>query len=113
MYVDYDFYSNNYGGNVLQDEFTRLEMQASTIVDYYTFNRIKEADDKVKFAACELIDYLKELEDTGGKEIESEKVGSHSVTYAKNDDTNPIARKQYDIVKKYLGYTKLMYRGVD
>lgn len=110
MYVDYTFYSGTYGGKVSIEEFTKLEIQASTIVDYYTFNRIKEVDTKIKFAVCELIDYLKQLEDNGGKEISSESVGDHSVSYV-TEDTTTVSKKQRDIVKRYLGNTGLMYRG--
>lgn len=112
MYVDYEFYKNTFGGRVLEIDFTRLEIQASSIVDYHTFNRITEVDDKVKFAVCELIDHLKQLEDTGGKEVSSESVGGHSITYTTNSNIqDPIKKKQRDIVLKYLGNTGLMYRG--
>lgn len=110
MYVDYDFYISSYGGKNLLDDFTKLEMQASTLVDYYTFNRITEPNDKVKFAVCELIDYLYELEDTGGKEVDSESVGGHSVSYVSGDNLSS-TEKQKAIITKYLGHSGLMYRG--
>lgn len=112
MYVDYDFYSTTYGGSVSSTEFTKLEIQSSSIVDFYTLNRIDKTDvsDKIKLAVCELVDYLKELEAIGGKEIASESVGSHSVSYVTNNTSSE--DKKYSIVKKYLGHTGLMYRGV-
>ena len=112
MYVDYDFYSTTYSGIISNNEFTKLEIQASSIVDFYTFNRIDKTDvsEKVKFAVCELVDYLKELKAAGGKEIASESVGSHSVSYVTNNTSSE--DKKYSIVKKYLGHTGLMYRGV-
>jgi hypothetical protein len=114
MYVDYEFYKNNYGGRISPFEFPRLKIQASNIVDYYTFNRIETVDDRVKYAVCELVDYLKEVEDKGGKEVASEKVSTHSVTYVvgSKEGTDPVKQKQKDIVKKWLGHTGLMYRGV-
>lgn len=114
MYVDYDFYQNNYGGRVSPLEFPRLEIQASNIVNFYTFNRIKEVDDSIRFAVCELVDYLKEVKDKGGKEIASEKVGTHSVTYVvgTKEGIDPIEKRKKDIVNKYLGHTGLMYRGI-
>lgn len=113
MYVDYEFYRNKYGGKVPEDNFKHLEILAASTVDYYTFNRIKEVNDNVKFAVCELVDYLKDLEDKGGKEIASEKVGTYSVTYAVADERSDLVkRKQRDIIRKWLGQTGLMYRGV-
>lgn len=109
MYVDYNFYKNTYKGKVSSIDFPRLEIQANSIVDLYTFNRIKEPDQKVKFAVCELVDYLKTIEDIGGKEIAQESVGGHSVTYKV---VKTAEQKQYEIVKKYLAHTGLLYRGV-
>ena len=113
MYVDYEFYSQTYRGEVPQEKFERLNIQAQAIIDKYTFNRIKEANYNVKFAVCELIDYLYELENKGGNEIASEKVGTYSVTYVTGDEgTDLIKKKQRDIVMKWLGHTGMMYRGV-
>lgn len=113
MYVDYEFYSQTYHGEVPQEKFERLNIQAQAIIDKYTFNRIKEANYNVKFAVCELIDYLYELENKGGNEIASEKVGTYSVTYATgNGSADLIKKKQRDIAMKWLGHTGLMYRGV-
>lgn len=113
MYVDYEFYSTNFGGKVAENEFTKLEIQASTLIDYYTFNRIKEVNDKIKYAVCELIDYLKELERNGGKEISQESIGSQSVSYATGENQLTAEQKKFNIVKKYLGHSGLLYRGVD
>lgn len=108
MYVNYDYYSNNYGGKVSSTDFTTLEIKAKKVLDYYTFNRIETVDDNVKLAVCELIDFIQEDEE--GKEIESEKVGSYSVTYAKQS-VFARNRKQKAIINKYLGHTNLLYRG--
>lgn len=113
MYVEYEFYKNTYGGKVSEQEFKHLEVLAANTVDYYTFNRIIGPDDNVKYAVCELIDYLAELKATGGKEIASESVGTHSITYVTaKDSRDPIKAKQRSIVAKYLAHTGLMYRGV-
>lgn len=117
MYVDYEFYKDTWGGFVPENIFPRLEIQARSIVDYYTFNRlkgVKSTSDNVKYAMCELIEYLQKLEYTDGKEIASEKVGTHSVTYAtsRKEGIDPVEEKKKDIVRKYLAHTGLMYRGV-
>lgn len=116
MYLDYDFYKTNWGGKVLEEDFTQLNIKATQIVDYYTFNRLKNLeiiDDDVKYAICELIDEMHRLQTTDGKEIASESVATYSVTYAVgNDSEKSIQNRQKDIVKKWLGHTGLLYRGV-
>lgn len=119
MYVDYDFYLNIYAGEVDEILFAKLELQASTIVNYYTFNRIPDLTiitDDIKLAVCELIDYLSEEERVkSNKEIQSESVGSHSVTYAisknRNKNSTIVKKEQKEIVYKYLAHTNLLYRG--
>ena len=116
MYVDYEFYKDIWGGLVPENIFPRLEIQARSTMDYYTFNRlkgVKNISEDVKFAMCELIEYQNKLDQQGGKEIASEKVGSHSITYADTgkEGRDLVKRKQRDIVQKYLGHSGLMYRG--
>lgn len=116
MYVDYEFYQLEWGGKAPMTDFVQLNIQATKIIDYYTFNRLKELGDvsnDVKYAICELIDDMHRLKATGGKEVASEKVGTHSITYATSDSAgDAVKKKQKDIVKKWLGHTGLMYRGV-
>lgn len=116
MYVDYEFYQLEWGGKVPMTDFAQLNIQATKIIDYYTFNRLKECENvsnDVKYAICELIDDMHRLKATGGKEVASEKVGTHSITYAtSNNSGDAVKKKQRDIVKKWLGHTGLMYRGV-
>jgi len=109
LYIDYIFYRDDYGGKVPEDEFLNLELKAVTLINYYTFNRIIEVTDDVKFAVCELIDYFNEIIETDGKEISSEKVASYSVSYVVDGKSETI--KQRDIISKYLGHSGLMYRG--
>lgn len=111
MYVDYDYYSNTYQGKVKAEDFTNLEIKAKNTLDYYTFNRIETVDDNVKLAVCELIDFMQEDRENEGKEIESEKVGSYSVTYSKENIISK-SKKQRNIINKYLGHTNLLYRGI-
>lgn len=112
MYVEYDFYTNTYGGKVSSVDFPRLEIQASTLIDYYTFNRVKEVNDKIKYAVCELVDYLKELDRNGGKEISQESIGSQSVSYVTGENQLTAEQKKFNIVKKHLAHSGLLYRGV-
>ena len=116
MYLDYDFYQVYWGGKIPMADFTQLNIKATQIVDYYTFNRLKNLEtieNDVKYAVCELIDEMHRLEKTDGKEVASEKVGTYSISYAVNNDSEKaIQDKQKNIVKKWLGHTGLLYRGV-
>ncbi len=117
MYLDYDFYIIDWGGNLKENEFNKLAIKAKSVIDFYTLDRVKKLDEipiEVKYAMCELIDYEKQLEDTGGKEIASEKTASHSINYAvsKQGSNRAIKSKQKDIVRRWLINTDLMYRGV-
>lgn len=117
MYVDYDYYSNNYKGKVKEEEFTTLEIKASGILNYYTFNRIEDITDNIKLTICELIDYIAEEERVRTeKEIQSESVGTRSVTYAiaknRNKNSSVVKKEQKDIIYKYLAHTGLLYRGL-
>ena len=104
MYVDYIYYSQTYQGKVKEENFTPLSIKAQALVDYYTFNRIKNVTEKVRFAVCELVDVInqKEINDTKG--IQSEKVGSYSVTYASTEEI----KAQYNQDVK----SELLFRGI-
>lgn len=108
IYVDYEFYSS-LGGKIPQDSFGRYAIRATKYVDYNTLNRIKEITEDIKLATCEIIDLLYKSDLEGDKEIQSESVGSHSVTYSANNKT--IEQKAYNILKIYLD-SNLLYRGV-
>ncbi|MGO1044507.1 hypothetical protein ACTPEO_17370 [Clostridioides difficile] len=107
-YADYEFY-NNLGGFIPQEKFNKHAIKATKYIDYNTFNRIEEVTEEIKIATCEIIDliYLYELE--GCKEIQSETIGSHSVTYSAGNKT--IDKLKYDVLKAYLP-PELLYRGV-
>lgn len=110
MYIDFDYYSNIYKGKVKEEDFTTLEIKASGILNYYTFNRIEEVTENIKLAVCELIDNIKEFEDTEGKDITSETVGTYSVSYSDKFNISNV-KKQKNIISKWIP-TNLLYRGV-
>lgn len=114
MYVDFGYYSGSYEGQVGADNFNRLEREARKVLDYYTFNRIEDVDENIKDTICELIDNIEQLEklESEGKGIESEKVGSYSVSYANPDiKRKELKQGQKQIIFRYLGHTGLLYRG--
>lgn len=106
MYVDYSFYTSQYGGTLPPAVFSRLEIQASQTVNYYTFNRIGEPDDQIRYCVCELVEYLSSIENGI---ITSESVGKHSMSYKIEKSKDAMAK---DIVIKWLLGTGLMYRGL-
>lgn len=110
MYVDYSFYEMEYGGKVPQEDFINLELKASGIINYYTFNRIEEVTENIKFAVCELIDNINEYEDAEGKDIASESVGTYSVSYSDRFNISNV-KKQKNIISKWIP-SNLLYRGV-
>lgn len=113
MYATLEYYQSTYFGNkVPLADFSRLAVKADALVNHYTFNRITEPTDGVKMAACEIVDMLYKLEQTDGRVITSESIGtSHSMTYDVNDK-DPAARKAKAILFQWLSHTGLLYRGV-
>ncbi|EHR33444.1 hypothetical protein HMPREF9709_01192 [Helcococcus kunzii ATCC 51366] len=130
MYIDYSFYSGEYGGTVTEQKFNKLNIQAQSKVDYFTFGRIKYLEtipDTVKFAVCEVIDTLDEYyielsnKSSASRRIASETIGSHSVSFKYGDEITTSKNKDktiddrvYEVVSTYLmNEQNLMYRGVE
>ena len=63
-YADYEFYTDTYKGSLSSSLFNSLIPKASREIDKVVNRDIKEADleadygDKIRFVACELVDYL-------------------------------------------------------
>ena len=119
-YADFEFYSTTYGGTAIaQSAFTRLINQASAVIDNLTFDRVAEVieedyDDetieKIQLATCAVAEQIQTNE--AGGNLQSERVGSYSVTYAEtqtaklSDDAKCVRAARI-----YLLNTGLMYRG--
>lgn len=113
MYVKFDFYSETYQGRADEKTFDRLKLKAMSLIDYYTFGRVVvlDADNfNLNMAMSELIDYLYKAEQTNGREITSETVGTWSRAYTAEDRTDQ--QQMREIISRHLGHTGLMYRGV-
>ena len=67
-YAKYDFYQNTYKGSLSVDLFNSLIPKASQEIDKVVNRELQEEDidNKVKFVACELVDYLSKSESTNG-----------------------------------------------
>lgn len=139
MIVDFNYYEDTYKGNKIpQDEdFKRIEVQASNKVKMYIMNRDytnwcgKDYTEQVKLATCSVADILYETEQIqniidsvikGGQDkiITSEKVADYSKSYGtatfkelQEEVSRTIVNKKIqDEINEYLWYTGLMNRGV-
>ena len=129
--VDYQYYIDNekYGGSSIpESSFKRTVIEASNKVNYYTFNRIDNIilDDNIRNAVCEIAELiysqniLKEKVLSDEKNIASETVGPHSITYVNNKTSQEkrilsnqeLEDECYRICSRYLVHTGLMYRGI-
>lgn len=126
MYVTYDYYTGTYGGNTIPPErFAYFEREAEVFIDYITFNRIKkmsEVPDEVKMAPCSVMESMYHATDGSGMAPlqlkSSESVGDYQVSYQSSYQTqtpvvSQIESMYYQVAKKYLIHTGLVYRGLD
>ena len=128
--TDFEYYSTSFNGKLVpQETFEKYNIMATSKVNYFTSNRINvdNISNNIKNCTCEIIELLyfqnnnKELlnSEINGKQIQSETVGPHSVTYANNVstlkkqiyNTDELDEEIYKICLSYLGHTGLMYRG--
>ena len=109
-YADYNFYTNEYKGNVIPnyESFNSAILQASAYLDYIVRGYI-EPTDKVKLAACAVADVI--YKETETSNIASESVGNHSRTYVTKSKQD-LDREKYKAANIYLWGTGLLYRGM-
>lgn len=116
-YADYAYYSQTYYGNLInQADFPRLAARASEQIDRLTFGRAASDTDNteaIKMAMCAVAEALQAVENDGGADaIQSESIGSSSVTYAKNSSRlQTKTQKVTNAARTHLGDTGLMYAG--
>ena len=111
MYADYTFYTGQFGGSVIpQVAFNRWSNKASKFLDQVTFNRITTVNEDIQMACCEIAEIYYKADQTDGKEVSSESVGSHAISYVETGKS--LEAKCYDAAKLYLANTGLLYRGV-
>lgn len=62
-YADYDFYLDEYNGDLSEDDFDKYIAKASACVRRITFGRADQAEgDEVKHAACAICDIFAQSE---------------------------------------------------
>ena len=132
MIVDFTYYTEVFEGTAINEQdFNRLSKKAERFVNYATCNQaytaIGDTLETVKECICELAEQYQIIEKTekqslgeGEKVIASESVGTWSVSYDTptkvdvnaSDYITEKNKKLYSIVKEYLAFTGLLYRGV-
>jgi len=117
QYADYTFYTDTYPGSVIASaDFDRLALRASAYIDRLTLDRAAsdtENTTAIKMAVCAVAEELQVIEQegsTGG--IQSERVGSHQVTYSQSSIKQRSKTKRLEEeARLYLAGTFLMFKG--
>lgn len=120
-YTSYEYYANTYCGGkpvVIAADFPKLLLKAQSIMDLYTFNRIRVLNsfsEDIQNCCCELVEtiyYYNKKQDENPNGISSEKNKNYSVTY---ESTASMKQKfefeTNEIVFRWLESTGLLYRG--
>ena len=123
-YADYTYYLDTYGGTIIPAEaFEKTMRDASREVNRYTLERAEavlaaNSDlsliEKIKFAACAVAEVIYQYGNQlmARRDIASESVGDHSVSYLSTDQLR--ANEVHAIsetIEGYLGLTGLMFLG--
>ena len=109
-YVDYDYYSNEYMGNLDLIRFSQNLKWATALIDEITYGRIVKLDsipDCVK-DAVEKYDQYKQLKD---QKLKSESNDGYAVSYADAEKMSAVRSEIIADMKMYLAGTGLIYRG--
>lgn len=129
MYANYGYYKSNYLLDrepvVPENDFPFWEKQAQRILNQYTFNRLVLATglltDEVKDCTCELTELLYQADKSAqqaagqGGVLQSYSNDGESGTFDLSQSTfteEGKAKKAREIIRRYLGNTGLLYRGV-
>ena len=109
VYVDYEYYANNYYGTLPEDSFDSLALKASREIDKNVNTRLteniinnlpKEAQEQLQYTACALVDLIYKKEESDGKKISSFSIDGVSETFKSISDEEYGSSKRE--VLKYL-----------
>ena len=87
MYLSYSEYKE-YGGKLEETTFDEFSFEAESIVDYYTFNRLKNDDDvdeSVKRLICKLIEIAEKQSTALALGVNDSGSGNAYITRQSND----------------------------
>lgn len=114
MKVEYEYYTEIYGGGKISDkDWRRISQKAEQRLNSYTFGCLPDDwegeswCDRAKCAVCEMTEILYADEKRSGKT--SENTDGYSVSY---DTEKSLSSTLYDVVQVYLSDTGLLYAGV-
>lgn len=122
-YADYTYYSGTYLGTAIASaDFARLALRASAVIDQLTFGRaapiVSAATetatiDDIKMATCAVAEEYQAVESDGGADaIQSESIGSNSVTYAETSTKRLTKGQRFsEAAQLYLGDSGLLFKG--
>lgn len=135
MITNYEFYTQEYFGDIIPDNsFNKFAGRAEEDLHELTFNRLKDTSEyekKVQKAVCELAEVLYQIdiamkatmvhEDGNGGVIKSKSSGGESISYDVSNNLIYVVLKdeaaqkklKYNTVAKYLRGTGLLYAGVE
>lgn len=133
QYANYCYYTTRFLGDMIPErDYNRCSMQASRFLDYFTMGKAESHPelDALKMACCALAEQFfvtnkaqkvaaESLETNGGRELQSETVGSYSRTFRSGGDSataavNAVSASQAtlaQIARQHLAGTGLLYRG--
>lgn len=110
--VTYNYYTTEYFGDSVQEaEFPKYRKRAWTDLNYYSGGNASsvvadetnaEVVNAIRDCICELADNSKVLELNGGNQIESEKLGSRSVSYSQASLSRSSSKVIQGIIRKHL-----------
>lgn len=112
--VSYQFYTQNYHGQLSESDFLALSMRAAAYVDDLTMGRssgdLTEAEaQRVDLALCAVTDAMHTAQELGG--VTSQTNDGVSVSYAA-DYAGATGKHIRDAAAVYLAQTNLLFRGV-
>lgn len=137
VYVDYEFYTKEYYGNVISEkDFTSISNKAYDKINALTFDRVEiffdekernpdsvdeKLEKKIKKAICALAERMYDMEQAsntiranGGAAVSSISSGSESISYRTDAviSESEQNRAYHYLVRDYLQGTGLLYAGL-
>ncbi|MFQ9516724.1 MAG: hypothetical protein ACLRZ9_12995 [Eubacterium sp.] len=120
-YISYDYYANEYCGGepvVIAADFPKLLIKAQSIIDLYTFNKIRTFNTfskDIKYCCCELVEVIHNYnvkQEGNPNGVSSEKNKNYSITYESSESIKEkFESETKEVVFRWLESTGLLYRG--
>ena len=123
IYADEDFYKEKYllgRKPVISTGFPFYARQASQVIDWYTFDRLvaqTEVPKEVRMCCCELAEAVVSTRESGKgfiwKDFGKDRNLFRFLRSCAGDEQTLPAKKERQIVMKWLDHTGLCYQGVE